>query len=157
MPASLAARLVILGDGGMRKMFQQSVEKSGARIAFPGFVSDRHELAIALASSDVYVSAMPYETFGISIIEAQACGLPVVGVHAGAMPERVPAELGLLGDKGDASQLANNMEKILRSSKRKTMGQRARTHVKSRFSWDQTFHMLFDQVYPKAQAQSCQN
>ena len=39
--------------------------------------------------ADIYVSAMADETFGISVIEAQASGLPVVGVAAGAMVDRV--------------------------------------------------------------------
>ena len=59
------------------------------RIVTPGYVSDRLELARWLASADIYVSGMADETFGISIIEAQASGLPVVGVAAGAMVDRV--------------------------------------------------------------------
>ena len=50
---------------------------------------DRAELARWLASADIYVSGMADETFGVSIIEAQASGLPVVGVAAGAMIDRV--------------------------------------------------------------------
>ena len=63
----------------------------------PGYVRDRAELARWLASGDIYVSGMADETFGISIIEAQASGLPVVGVAAGAMIDRVTAGVGRLG------------------------------------------------------------
>ena len=49
----------------------------------PAIVKDRTELAQWLASADLYVSGMADETFGISVIEAQASGLPVVGVAGG--------------------------------------------------------------------------
>lgn len=41
----------------------------------------------ALAAADIYVTAGPHETFGLSVIEAEASGLPVVGVDAGALRE----------------------------------------------------------------------
>ena len=53
---------------------------ASSRLAIAATASD---LAAWLASADLYVSAMADETFGISIIEAQASGLPVVGVAAG--------------------------------------------------------------------------
>ena len=87
----LGAGLVMFGDGKLRE--QLMAEAAQMPIAFPGFLDNREELAVALASSDIYVSAMADETFGISVIEAQACGLPVVGVAAGAMTARVPRNL----------------------------------------------------------------
>ena len=72
----------------------------------PGYVADRAELARWLASADIYVSAMADETFGVSIVEAQASGLPVVGVAAGAMIDRVTDAVGRLGPVGDADAMA---------------------------------------------------
>ncbi|MFX7926522.1 glycosyltransferase, partial [Acinetobacter baumannii] len=79
-------------------------ESAGLNIAFTGFEGVRVRLARALASADIYVSAMADETFGISIVEAQASGLPVVGVASGAMIDRVPPGLGLLGAVDDVDQ-----------------------------------------------------
>ena len=84
LPTALDASLVMIGDGKLRDRL--ATKSAGLDIAFPGFETDRAELARALASSDIYVSAMADETFGISIIEAQASGLPIVGVAGGAMP-----------------------------------------------------------------------
>ena len=67
------------------------------------------ELARWLASADLYVSGMADETFGISIIEAQASGLPVVGVAAGAMVDRVDDSIGRLGPVGDSAAMAANI------------------------------------------------
>jgi alpha-1,6-mannosyltransferase len=80
LPESLDARLVLLGEGPLR---DEIAALKDPRIHTPGFVRDRQELAKWLASADVYVSAMADETFGVSIVEAQASGLPVVGVAAG--------------------------------------------------------------------------
>ena len=110
LPPELDARLILLGDGPQR---QQIEALADPRISTPGFVADRDMLARWLASADLYVSAMSNETFGISIIEAQASGLPVVGTTGGAMMDRVPAGLGLLGPVGDASAMAANIVAVL--------------------------------------------
>ena len=91
---------------------------------------------------------MAFETFGISIIEAQACGLPVIGVAAGAMPERVGPELGVLGPVGDAAEMAKNITRLWEGRQAEAMGQRARQHVEYNFSWDKTFDHLYGHIYP---------
>ncbi|MBA2466141.1 MAG: glycosyltransferase, partial [Sphingomonas sp.] len=82
LPEALGARLALIGEGPQR---EQIAALSDPRIVTPGYFKDRAELAKWLASADIYVSAMADETFGVSIVEAQASGLPVVGVAAGAM------------------------------------------------------------------------
>jgi alpha-1,6-mannosyltransferase len=118
-------------------------------VAFPGYIGDRARLARALASADIYVSAMADETFGISIIEAQASGLPVIGVASGAMPERIPASAGVLVDVDDCAGMAAAVVRVWRGQVR-AMGMAARRHVEGRFEWSQTFDRLLDQVYPQA-------
>lgn len=147
LPSSLGAALVMIGDGKLRD--QLIAETQGLPIAFPGFVQDRAALARALASSDIYVSAMADETFGISIVEAQASGLPVVGVASGAMVDRVPAGLGYLGPVDDAEAMAAHVMQVW-AGDHAAMGAAARAHVEARFSWDRTFHRLFGDIYPRA-------
>ncbi len=148
LPSEMNASLVMLGEGNLRDELRERA--AGAAAVFPGYIGERPELARALASADLYVSAMPYETFGISIIEAQASGLPVVGVAAGAMPDRVPDALGLLGPVGDAAAMARNIERIWTSPERFEMAAAARAHVEARFSWARTFEHLFETIYPRA-------
>jgi len=148
LPQDMKASLVMLGDGRLKhELIEQT---KGRAVFFPGFVSDRAELGKILASSDIYVSAMAFETFGISIIEAQAAGLPVVGVNAGAMPARVSPELGLLGPVGDAAAMTQNITELWRSGQARKIGKNARTHVENNFSWQKTFEHLFGHIYPKA-------
>ena len=124
--------LMMVGEGPHRDMLEAR-ERQGAPLRVLPFLSGRAELARLLASSDVYLTAGPYETFGISVIEAQACGLPVVGVRAGALIERVPPEIGVLGPVDDASAMAENLARA--AAAREAMGPAARRHAVEEFSW----------------------
>lgn len=152
LPPALGATLVLLGDGPLRGEFVEHGE-AGERIHAPGYVSDRAELARWLASGDIYVSGMADETFGISIIEAQASGLPVVGVSAGAMIDRVAPALGRLGPVDDAAAMARNILDVWNADHR-AMGLAARVHVEAEFSWAHSMDVLFNHIYPKALARA---
>lgn len=151
LPPELGAAMVMVGDGKLRAPLMAAAE--GLPIAFPGFEPDREGLARALASSDLYVSAMANETFGISIIEAQACGLPVVGVAHGAMPARVPPALGRLGPIDDTAAMAANVQALWHGD-HTSIGIAARAHVERHFSWRATFARLFAEIYPLALARA---
>lgn len=149
LPPELGAALVMIGDGKLRTRLER--EAQGLPVAFTGFEHGRDELARALASADIYVSAMADETFGVSVLEAQASGLPVVGVASGAMPDRVPPGLGLLGPVDDAQTMADHVVTLWRGDHR-AMGRAAREYVAAEFSWGATFATLFGSIYPQALA-----
>ena len=146
LPNDLGARLVLAGEGPVRDSI---LESGDDRVIAPGYLSDRRELARWLASADMYVSAMADETFGVSVIEAQASGLPVIGVAAGGMLDRVDRGTGRLGPVDDCKAMAANILDVWHSD-RAAMAAAAREHVEGRFSWDRTFQMLFGNVYPQA-------
>lgn len=147
LPPSLGAGLVMIGDGKLHDRLK--AESTGLPIVFTGFEPDRRRLARALASADIYVSAMADETFGISIVEAQASGLPVVGVASGAMLDRVPSHLGTLGPVDDTQQMADHVVAMWQAD-RAAIGHAARAHVLERFSWNRTFDHLLGDIYPRA-------
>ncbi len=149
LPPALGAALLLIGDGPLRDQFIGCEQE---RIFAPGYCRDRDDLAAWLASADLYVSAMADETFGISVIEAQASGLPVVGVAAGAMVDRVPDGLGLVGEVDDASVMASNIMAVLQGDMAE-MGRLARAHA-LQFSWDQSMERLFGRVYRSALARA---
>ena len=146
LPAEMRATLVLLGEGPTRPEVQAKL--AGARAFLPGFVRDRSDLARWLASADVYASAMAHETFGISIIEAQASGLPVVGVAGGAMLDRVTEKTGRVGPVGDAAQMALNIAEVW-NGERRAMAE-ASWHHAQQFSWQQSMDGLFGSLYPRA-------
>ena len=141
LPESLGAKLALLGEGPLRADIE---ELGDSRIVMPGYVRDRQELARWLASADIYVSGMADETFGISIIEAQASGLPVVGVAAGAMVDRVSEATGRLGPVDDADAMASNIAEVWNGDRR-SMGTAASVHA-HQFSWDRSMEDL-DRIY----------
>ncbi|WP_287980238.1 glycosyltransferase [Sphingomonas sp.] len=151
LPRDFGAALVMIGDGKLRPQLMR--DAADLPIAFTGLETDRVALAGALASADLYVSAMADETFGISVIEAQAAGLPVVGVASGAMPARVPPGLGLLGPVDDVAAMAANV-RALWNGDHGAIGRAARAHVERHFSWNQTFARLFGSIYPQALARA---
>lgn len=147
LPHGKRATLVLVGDG---PLCAELTERAAAhpRMHVLPFQPDRHNLATLLASADLYVSGMPFETFGLSVLEAQACGLAVVGVRGGAMVDRVPEGTGLLGPVDDAAAMARNMARYSVAEWR-AIGRRARAMVKENFSWDRTFEQIFA-LYPHA-------
>lgn len=145
LPEALGAKLALIGEGPLRK---DIAARRDPRIILPGYVRDRGALARWLASGDVYVSGMADETFGISIIEAQASGLPVVGVAAGAMIDRVTDATGRLGPVGDAEAMARNILDVWNGD-RLAMAKNACDHA-HQFSWERSMEALFGQVYPRA-------
>ncbi len=153
LPRDFGAALLMIGDGKLRARL--AAQAADLPIAFTGFERDRAALARMLASADIYVSAMADETFGISVIEAQAAGLPVVGVASGAMPARVPPELGRLGPVDDVAAMAAHVQAIWNGDLA-GMSLAARAHVERHFSWRATFGRLFGTIYPKALAEAAQ-
>ena len=145
LPEALDARLVLLGEGPLRAEIEALGDK---RIFTPGYVRNRQELARWLASADLYVSGMADETFGVSIIEAQASGLPVVGVAAGAMIDRVTPDMGRLGPVNDADAMATNILAVWNSD-RGAMGEIAQAQARQ-YSWDRSMEALFGTIYRTA-------
>ena len=145
LPPELGAHLVLIGDGPQR---DEIGELGDPHIHLPGYVGDRSELSRWLASADIYVSGMADETFGVSIVEAQASGLPVVGVAAGAMVDRVSDAIGRLGPVDDARTMADNILAVWRSD-RSAMAELAQRHARQ-YSWDRSMSDLFTSLYPMA-------
>jgi alpha-1,6-mannosyltransferase len=145
LPEALGARLALIGEGPLRNDIAALGDN---RIVMPGYVKSRADLARWLASADIYVSGMADETFGVSIIEAQASGLPVVGVRAGAMIDRVSDATGRLGPVNDADAMAANILSVWRSD-RASMAGDARAQA-LQFSWNSSMDALFGRVYPAA-------
>src|SRR5947209_19841196 len=106
LPRELGAKLALLGEGPLKPDIAAIDDE---RIIMPGYVRNRAELARWLASADIYVSGMADETFGISVIEAQALGLPVVGIAAGSMLDRVTDAMGRLGPVGDVDAMGSKI------------------------------------------------
>jgi spore coat protein SA len=110
------------------------------RVRFVGNV--RHGALLAEAYSKGDVCAIPSvweEPFGIPVVEAMACGVPVVATRGGAFPELVEdGKSGLLVERASATDLARGLRRLLADGKlRRDMGRAARQRAVNVFSWDQ--------------------
>ncbi|MGC9120498.1 MAG: glycosyltransferase [Sulfurihydrogenibium sp.] len=77
---------LIVGDGPLK---EEIYDKLDSNYTVLDYISSKEELAKIYKMADVFVSASKNDTFGISLIEAQACGLPVVAYNVGPFPEIV--------------------------------------------------------------------
>jgi alpha-1,6-mannosyltransferase len=101
---------------------------------------DSVEVAQWLASADALVHAGSSETFGLVIIEAMACGRPVVGVRAGAVPELVDDQVGELAEPDSGTSMAQAIRRLYERDL-DAMGARARERVLRRFTWTQVLQL----------------
>jgi alpha-1,6-mannosyltransferase len=139
LPPDMPTQLWLMGDGPQRGEVE-AIAARNPNIRVFDYEGDRARFAELLASADIYVSAGPFETFGISVLEAQASGLPVVGVNAGALRERVLPGLGALGPVDDAEAMAANI--VRTAHERAAIGPRARAHIADNFSWSKALTKL---------------
>ncbi|MFJ6195455.1 glycosyltransferase family 4 protein [Micromonospora sp. NPDC092111] len=96
-------RVVVAGDGPVRRQLERALP----RVRFLG-VQHGEALARLYASLDVFVHTGPHETFGQTVQEAAASGLPVVAPAAGGPVDLVePGVTGLLVPPGDADAIAD--------------------------------------------------
>ena len=65
-------------------------------VRFAGGIRDRCDLARLLAAADVFVSASLMETYGLTLVEAMACGTPVIAFRVGGIPEAAPDGQGAI-------------------------------------------------------------
>lgn len=144
LPRDLKIRLLLIGDQPQYGEVHKRINGNGKIILYP-YTRNQNLLSRMLASSDIYVSASPFESFGLSLVEAQACGLPVVAMRGGGIPEVVPEISGELGEPGDPKGLAENILKIIKRGPEK-VGAEARKFVERNYSWNNTFtkmHILY--------------
>jgi len=109
-------KLLILGEGEDRKFLEEYAKKIGVSkyVCFCGFKSNPYKY---LAHSDVFVLASLWEGFGNVILEAMACGIPVVATDCPSGPREIISHMedGLLVPVRDAKSLATAIIELLRN------------------------------------------
>lgn len=83
-----------------------------APVHFHGFVAGRDEVAKRFSQSDISLSVCPAETFGLAVLEALACGTPVVTANRGGASELVTKDCGEAGPP-DAIGIADAIERLM--------------------------------------------
>ena len=139
------ARLVIAGpDGGYRAATEAFVDQAGIRdrTVFTGLLQGEDKLA-ALADADLFVLPSYSENFGIAVIEAMACGLPVVISDRVNIWREIVADGAGLATPLEADAVAAAMARLLADpGLRRTMGEAGRRSVARRYAWDHVAEAL---------------
>ena len=99
---------------------------------------DSLELAGWIGSADALVHAGTKETFGLVILEAMACGRPVVAARAGAFPELIDDSVGILAEPQDAVSMADAIAALYERDL-EALGRAARARVLRQFTWARSF------------------
>lgn len=105
--------LAIGGDGPTRPALMAQARELGIdrQVEFAGALS-RQGVRDLLGRSDAFVLPSRYETFGVVLIEALACGLPLVATRCGGPEDVVSPECGILVEPGDTAAMANAMRSL---------------------------------------------
>ena len=82
------------------------------RVQFVDWV-DQGDLAAFYNLAALFVYPSFYEAFGIPLLEAMACGCPIVASHTGAIPE-IAGDAACLVDPRDAKSIADGMHRVLK-------------------------------------------
>jgi len=155
LPAILArapdVRYAVAGTGPDRERLEKLANKLGLgdRVRFLGGVSDR-ELPALYNLASVYVGAsrraerLGVEGFGIALVEASACGRPVVAGNSGGIPDAVrDGETGFLAPPEEPAAFADAICRLLADpAAAQRMGQNGRRAVETYFNWDRVVRDL---------------
>ncbi|HKW13162.1 MAG TPA: glycosyltransferase [Candidatus Krumholzibacteria bacterium] len=145
-------RVLVAGDGPRRDALRQRAQALGimGHVDFLGVVRDVAQL---LHASDVVVlpSYDVVETLPLSLLEAMACGIPVIATRVGSVPEVVAdGETGLLVEPGSAGELAAAIDATLQDpAAALRRAEFARRRVEAYYSVDRTvsgYRRLFDEM-----------
>lgn len=117
-------------------------------VRFTGDIRERHDLARLFAAADVFVSASLMETYGLTLLEAMACGTPVVAFRVGGIPEAAPdGQAAILSAPQDGAALIQAIMKLRNSAQLREMfgeGGLATVRVRNQLS---SFSSLFAEIY----------
>jgi L-malate glycosyltransferase len=150
-PRRPSARLFVAGTGAELDAVRTRVERSPdlERVTLLGQV-ERGQVLATMQSCDVYCLPSYSEPFGLSALEAMACGKPVVATDAGGLGRLVPKRGGYRVPPGDPAALAAALQELLESpSRRAEMGEHNRRVVTERYAWGHVVDRL-EEAYDAA-------
>jgi glycosyltransferase involved in cell wall biosynthesis len=124
------AHLLVVGDGRGKESLMRLCDQLGigSQSHFTGYITNPNKLSALYRLASVFVIASEIETQGLVLLEAAACGLPLVGVDAGAVAESIKDGLnGYLVARGDVSSLVQGITRsLLNDEVARTMGRASR-------------------------------
>jgi len=137
-------RYAIVGSGPFQAQLEALARELGVEhlVRFLTAVPDE-DLPGLYNSAEIYLGlsraeGLLMEGFGISLVEASACGIPVVGARQGGIPDAVrEGETGLLVDSTDLPAIIESVHSLLQNQERaQRLGLEGRRAVETYYNWD---------------------
>lgn len=130
--------LVVLAgaDRGERIHLEDEARRAGVGLHFAGMPDDR-TLADLYAGAAAFVYPSRYEGFGLPLLEAMACGAPVIAAAAGAIPE-VVGDAGILVDPDDEDAMASAIARLMDDTDAADQLREAGRVRARAFTWERT-------------------
>ncbi len=138
LPIRNAHDLILVGDFRRRNDIRERVGRAGIdkQTVFTGVVGD-DRLVELYQGARVFVFPSRYEGFGLPVLEAMACGCPVIGSNASSLPE-VAGDAAVLVDPDDLEGFADQMTRVLTDTDlHRDLRERGPVRA-AQFSWDRT-------------------
>lgn len=153
-----SARLTVVGDGSLRSEMEALATSLGVDVAWRGalpfhrVLTELSTASVVVAPSITAPNGQP-EALGLSLVEAQACGIAVVASRSGGIPETViDGVTGLLAEEGSVEETASHTARLLVDSElRGRLGRAGREHVTREFdltAQSRRLGELYDRVAP---------
>lgn len=140
--------LIIVGDGPLKGEVERASVNASGSIQLRGLITRDQCLATLSQAPFLVVPSVWYETFGLVLMEAFACGTPVVASRLGVMAEMVrERETGILFSPGSAEDLAQKVRWLLEQPETcRHMGEAARREFEARYTQGKNYRTLM-QIY----------
>lgn len=106
------------------------------KVFLPGYF-DQEDLPMVYNLSDLFVYPTLYEGFGLPVLEAMACGIPVITTDISSIPEII-GEAGLLVPPDEVETLFRGMKKVLSDEDLRLEMARRGTDQAAKFTWERT-------------------
>ena len=145
---------LFIGDSG------DAYDCGGIEVRFTGYITSQTLLAKYYGAADLYIHPAKAETYGLTIVEAMASGLPVIASRVGGIPELVVdigeqtlPPTGILIPVSDAEALAQSILQLIGNSRlRQQLGENAVLRVRERFTLKaqfQAYLSFYEEVLSK--------
>ena len=130
------AKFVIAGKGEEKAKLERLVKKLGLtnNVIFAGFVSDAEKWDL-LTRADVFVLPSLMEGQPVTVLEAMACGIPIIATNRGPFPEMINSSMGVLVPPRDQEALAEAIMRLVMDRElRHSMGAKCAKTVEERYT-----------------------
>ena len=148
----LKIQVGLVGTGSHEQKLKRKAKELGieGRVHFYGY-KPPHELARLYNQADIFVLPSLSESFGMVLLEAMSCGLPIIASQVGGIPEIVESgKNGILVSSGSAAEIEKAVRCLLDDPLlRSRLSQNNISKIRSQFTWDK-IAVQYQSVYHEA-------